>query len=381
MGVHPMSGTGQVTRVDRCVPRHHPARSRGVIVATADAASRGDTPAGGAPENDAAANSAAVRSTPAGDVPVSGPRLSAAVRPGIVRPALVRQAGATPARGARVPVLRSAGNTAALARSLGLNLPRAGAHPVSCDEFGYGPGRPEGLLVLRYRSSGPLEFAESRQAFLHQFYLAPAGVLSVRQGDCALTVAAGEVFWVRRGVAHEVTARAGQPVYRVCLADEPERLRGLRAGAATIDPGAAELVRVLGAAGFPVPRVARARARVLAGLGAGTRRMGGNQVNGAGYAMRVAQALTRDPGDPTGLEEWARRLHVSVKTLQRDFVKEFGISYTQWRTRLRLLASRVLLETTPVTEVARRVGYASTSAFIVAFTREFGITPGRQRAS
>ncbi|MCD5314270.1 AraC family transcriptional regulator [Kineosporia babensis] len=97
--------------------------------------------------------------------------------------------------------------------------------------------------------------------------------------------------------------------------------------------------------------------------------------------MRVARSLTQNPGDQTSLEEWARRLHVSVKTLQRDFEREFGISYSQWRTRLRLLASRVLLETTPVTEVAHRVGYASTSAFIVAFTREFGITPGRQRAS
>ena len=66
-----------------------------------------------------------------------------------------------------------------------------------------------------------------------------------------------------------------------------------------------------------------------------------------------------------------------MKTLQRDFTREFGMSYSRWRTRLRLRASLALLETRPVGEVARRVGYASPSAFIAAFAQEYGYTPGR----
>ncbi|WP_255421053.1 helix-turn-helix domain-containing protein [Micromonospora sp. M71_S20] len=73
-------------------------------------------------------------------------------------------------------------------------------------------------------------------------------------------------------------------------------------------------------------------------------------------------------------------MHVSVKTLQRDFTREFGMSYSQWRTRLRLRASLALLETRPVGEVAHRIGYASPSAFIAAFAREYGYTPGRAAA-
>jgi AraC-like DNA-binding protein len=98
------------------------------------------------------------------------------------------------------------------------------------------------------------------------------------------------------------------------------------------------------------------------------------------FAATVARALLQDPADRTELREWAARLHVSIKTLQRDFLREYGKSYSRWRTELRLRASRALLETQPVAEVALRVGYASPSAFIAAFAREYGYTPGRRVA-
>jgi len=97
-----------------------------------------------------------------------------------------------------------------------------------------------------------------------------------------------------------------------------------------------------------------------------------------GFAATVARALHRNPADGTELREWAARLHVSVKTLQRDFVREYGTSYSRWRTSLRLRVSKVLLQTQPVAEVARRVGYATPSAFCAAFAREFGHSPRRR---
>jgi AraC-like DNA-binding protein len=102
-----------------------------------------------------------------------------------------------------------------------------------------------------------------------------------------------------------------------------------------------------------------------------------DETDSPGFAATVARALSRDPADATELREWAARLHVSVKTLQRDFMREYGKSYTRWRTELRLRASQVLLQTQPVAEVAHRVGYATPSAFIAAFAREYGYTPGR----
>ncbi|MGW1989532.1 helix-turn-helix domain-containing protein [Embleya sp. NPDC001921] len=80
--------------------------------------------------------------------------------------------------------------------------------------------------------------------------------------------------------------------------------------------------------------------------------------------------MSHDPADPTRLDEWAARLHISPKTLQRDFVREFGMSFTRRGTLLRLGVE-------PVSVVARRVGYSSVSAFVLAFAKEYGSPPGR----
>ena len=54
----------------------------------------------------------------------------------------------------------------------------------------------------------------------------------------------------------------------------------------------------------------------------------------------------------------------------------------RWRRRLRLVeALRLLAAGEPVTRVALDVGYATPSAFIEAFRRELGRTPGRYFAS
>jgi AraC-like DNA-binding protein len=42
-----------------------------------------------------------------------------------------------------------------------------------------------------------------------------------------------------------------------------------------------------------------------------------------------------------------------------------------------LRASLILLDASPVAEVAHRVGYSSASAYIAAFRRTFGRTPGQ----
>ncbi|MEU8268560.1 AraC family transcriptional regulator [Sphaerisporangium sp. NPDC049002] len=249
--------------------------------------------------------------------------------------------------------------------------------PVSCEEYGYGLGRPDGILVLKYRSAAVLEFGQSREDFLHQLYWSPDGLLSTRHGADARFIGSREAFWAHRAVSHEVYAADRQTVYRICLREVPSALTGLRAGAVFIDEEAARLVLEIARHDQDEDEALAARRRIMAGLGAATGESAGRHANGTGFAMQVARALSHDPGDPLRLDEWAERLHISIKTLQRDFDREFGMSYSEWRTGLRLRAARALLETCPVAEVARRVGYATPSAFIAAFTRQYGCTPGR----
>ncbi|WP_260191789.1 helix-turn-helix domain-containing protein [Actinophytocola gossypii] len=250
-----------------------------------------------------------------------------------------------------------------------------GSDPVVCEEYGYGLGSPGGILVLVYRGAGRVTFGETRDDFLHQLYWSPDGVLSTVGGFAG----GREAFWARRAVTHEVVAAGGRTVYRVFLREVPPALGGARSGAVSVSPDAARAMVSIGRGGVGEAEALAARSRIMAGLAASTREFVDHHAVGAGFAMTIARAVTRDPGDAVGLAEWATRLHTSVKTVQRDFEREFGMPYSRWRTLARLRAARALLEFHPVHQVAHRVGYASPSSFVAAFAKEFGDTPGRLR--
>ena len=95
-------------------------------------------------------------------------------------------------------------------------------------------------------------------------------------------------------------------------------------------------------------------------------------------ALRIARRVQDDPAESATLDELARSAGGSRRTLERLFHAETGMSFGRWRQQARLLhAMRLLAGGAPVTTVALDVGYESTSAFIAAFSRALGTTPGR----
>ncbi|WP_067846862.1 AraC family transcriptional regulator [Nocardia lijiangensis] len=95
-------------------------------------------------------------------------------------------------------------------------------------------------------------------------------------------------------------------------------------------------------------------------------------------AGAVADALTRDPADPRTLAEFAAATATSSRTLARLFLAETGVGFGQWRTQVRLAASLPLLAAgLPIAKIAVRVGYATPSAYVAAFRRTVGVSPGR----
>jgi AraC-like DNA-binding protein len=95
-------------------------------------------------------------------------------------------------------------------------------------------------------------------------------------------------------------------------------------------------------------------------------------------AARVASLVQAYPADARRLHELCKGQGVSVRTVQRIFPLETGLAFEQWRVRFRFLhASRLLAEGRKVSEVAASCGYRSPSAFVVAFTRLAGVTPGK----
>jgi AraC-like DNA-binding protein len=91
---------------------------------------------------------------------------------------------------------------------------------------------------------------------------------------------------------------------------------------------------------------------------------------------RLCKHLRRQPDDNTTVDDWAQRLHMDPRTLQRRFTRETGLSFGRWRRQARLLAALELLaQGRRVLDVALELGYESPTAFASMFRRELGVSP------
>lgn len=96
---------------------------------------------------------------------------------------------------------------------------------------------------------------------------------------------------------------------------------------------------------------------------------------------RVARICTHMevcPDDNSTLDDWSATLHIHVKTIQRLFSRELGMTFGEWRQRARLLfALERLAAGSTVIDVALALGYESPSAFAAMFRRQFGMSPSQ----
>lgn len=94
-------------------------------------------------------------------------------------------------------------------------------------------------------------------------------------------------------------------------------------------------------------------------------------------ALDVARGLLANPADGRSLAEWGHEVGASGRTLTRAFLAGTGIPFNRWRTAVRLHAALPRVASgEPISAVADRVGYQTSSAFVAAFRRETGLTPG-----
>ena len=95
-------------------------------------------------------------------------------------------------------------------------------------------------------------------------------------------------------------------------------------------------------------------------------------------ARRLATLIRAAPDATASVATLARRAGASRRTIERLYQNETRMTVGEWRRRVRMLhAIRLLATGAAVTGVALDAGYSSTSAFIAAFKRAFGTTPGK----
>ncbi|RWR00742.1 AraC family transcriptional regulator [[Pantoea] beijingensis] len=98
------------------------------------------------------------------------------------------------------------------------------------------------------------------------------------------------------------------------------------------------------------------------------------------YLAPILQALEHNPADNTTLAQWAQRVYTTERTLSRRCQAQLGMSFSEWRQRLRFLHAISRLEQgMTVQNVALDLGYSSASSLIVMFQQQAGTTPDRYR--
>ncbi|MFE0156426.1 AraC family transcriptional regulator [Nonomuraea sp. NPDC050547] len=212
----------------------------------------------------------------------------------------------------------------------------------------------------------------------HQIAWTRRGVVGVAVGDSYWVLPPTVALWIPAGVEHRTGATRDAVLCGLYLAPERCALDWPEPTPVGVDGLLAHLFTYLGRDDLADGPRLRAEAvvldllRPLPALPIDVPRPREERVRA------VADALIADPADARGLEAHARAAGVSRRTLTRLFVQDTGMSFERWRTHLRLRAALPLLaEGRPVSAVARAVGYATASAFLAAFRRTVGTSPGR----
>jgi AraC-like DNA-binding protein len=211
----------------------------------------------------------------------------------------------------------------------------------------------------------------------HQLVWARTGVLIVVAEGGTWVLPPTRALWIPATVPHE-TSSSGRATMRT-LYLRPElcpitwsRLQPVAAG-----PLLVALIGHLAETDLDPPRRARAEAVLFDVLQPVAQSTIEAPMPVDDRAREVAAALIDNPADPRNLDQWGRHVGASGRTLARAFANGTGIPFARWRTSVRLRAALPHLAAgESVAKVSRLVGYGAPSAFVAAFRRETGVTPG-----
>lgn len=95
-----------------------------------------------------------------------------------------------------------------------------------------------------------------------------------------------------------------------------------------------------------------------------------------GRLLELCQTFLHQPNAHQSPQQWADQLHVSLRTFNRLFRLQTGLSFSQWRQRACVvLALARLAAGEAVTRIALDFGYDSPAAFSTMFRRILGQAP------
>ncbi|MFJ2497303.1 helix-turn-helix domain-containing protein [Streptomyces sp. NPDC087539] len=240
------------------------------------------------------------------------------------------------------------------------------------------PGQAAGPFVILAESQippVPTEWAPHSH-HLHELVWVRGGTLTSRVEDRVFTVSEGHGLWMPAGVVHRGRTTAGVRFHDAFFAPDRTPFAFEGPTAITMTPVLESLLTHLARTDLDAGARARAEAVVFDVLQPSERQFA-LQLPGDTRIDAIAEALLDDPADCRSLDEWARTLGISDRTIARAFRQTTGLSFVQWRQMLRTHRALTLLaQGLDVQTVSETLGYAQPSTFIAAFRRVMGTTPG-----
>lgn len=209
----------------------------------------------------------------------------------------------------------------------------------------------------------------------HQLAWASSGVLLIEADEHRWVLPPTLAVWIPAGLAHATRALRTTTLEGIYFDAETSRVSWPRPTLIAVTPLARHLIAHLGT-DLDVDARARAEAVLIDVLAPAPPTGSDLPLPRDPRARSIADLLLDHPGDPRTLDQFAAAQGASTRTLLRAFTSDTGMSFTQWRTHVRLQAAVIhLADGATVTETAELVGYSTASAFVAAFRRGMGVTP------
>lgn len=212
-----------------------------------------------------------------------------------------------------------------------------------------------------------------------QLIYATAGVMRIETRVDAWVVPPDRALFMPAGIAHQIDVRGDLEMRTLYIAPSASA----EVKVLTVSPLLRELIAAL--AREPMDYSGNRRAEQIADLIA-------TELTWAAALplniplprderlQQICQRLLHDPSITLSLDQLAADAAVSSKTLARLCREEMGMTFADWRRRVRFAKALELLgRNQPMKLVARACGYESPSAFTFAFRKEFGTSPAKLR--
>jgi len=92
--------------------------------------------------------------------------------------------------------------------------------------------------------------------------------------------------------------------------------------------------------------------------------------------LPIIEMLNHEPANKLTIEQWSEKVGASSRTLNRLFNKNYGMGFSKWKQKIRILKSLEMLnEGILLSDIAYELGYESSSAFLTGFKKQLGCSP------